>query len=375
MANDWGQEWRLVPPKGRESCRWQTTDLTWNAWVSLSLGYQGDITKIVIAASDGRSEVVDGYEEGLNLARRWRLAWSARRSGSFEKVAADPPLPPLADEPLPPLPQSLPPLGPFGSPNSRPPSLVSTGATTGEFRTVGTGSTAPTVTLRPGETTGRVPRLTPGELLVRPATLSEEPTEKLLPRAATPVIPGDRWSQTTQPQRPPTQPQRPTPPTKLAPDRWSQPTQPGASDPDRWSQPMQPTRPGSAPPTRSSDPSISSRPPGPSIGSRPPEPASSPSQPPERWPRAAPLPSRPPVSRRPQRARPPLRDLTHKLSPLLPEDDAGLPPALFSRRPSLPAKEQPAQSDSTHETDPDQNDKDEPAFTESPPRSRSPIQR
>ncbi|MCS6911767.1 MAG: hypothetical protein RMK29_00785 [Myxococcales bacterium] len=50
--------------------------------MSLTLGYQKDITKIVVAASDGRTEVVDGYEEGLNLARRWRANWVPRRAAT-----------------------------------------------------------------------------------------------------------------------------------------------------------------------------------------------------------------------------------------------------------------------------------------------------
>lgn len=84
-------EWRLVANKGRESCRWQTAD--GSGWVALTLGAQGDITKVVVAASDGRSEVVEGYEQGLNLARRWRNEWKpteAPRSSS-----SGPWLPPL----------------------------------------------------------------------------------------------------------------------------------------------------------------------------------------------------------------------------------------------------------------------------------------
>lgn len=77
VARDWGLEWRLVPAKARESCRWQSVD---GAWVSVTLGHQKDITKVVVAASDGRTEVVDGYEEGLNVARRWRASWSPKRS-------------------------------------------------------------------------------------------------------------------------------------------------------------------------------------------------------------------------------------------------------------------------------------------------------
>jgi hypothetical protein len=77
VAKDWGLEWRLVPARAKESCRWQSVD---GAWIALTLGHQKDITKVVVSASDGRSEVVDGYEEGLNLARRWRTTWAGRSS-------------------------------------------------------------------------------------------------------------------------------------------------------------------------------------------------------------------------------------------------------------------------------------------------------
>lgn len=93
VAKDWGLEWRLVPPRGRESCRWQSVD---NAWVSLTLGHQGDITRIVVSASDGRVEVVEGYEEGLNLARRWRSSWISKRAPTPEEPPPSfPTMPPL----------------------------------------------------------------------------------------------------------------------------------------------------------------------------------------------------------------------------------------------------------------------------------------
>lgn len=87
MAKEWGLEWRLVPPKGRESCRWQSLEA---AWVAVTLGHQGDITKIVVTASDGRYEVVDGYEEGLSMARRWRVAWVLRPNSDPRLAAARP---------------------------------------------------------------------------------------------------------------------------------------------------------------------------------------------------------------------------------------------------------------------------------------------
>lgn len=85
-------EWRLVATKGRESCRWQAVD---NSWVALSLGAQGDITKVVVTASDGRSEVVDGYEQGLNLARKWRNDWVQSDTHGSPSHTSGPWLPPL----------------------------------------------------------------------------------------------------------------------------------------------------------------------------------------------------------------------------------------------------------------------------------------
>ncbi len=84
-------EWRLVASRGRESCRWQTAD--GGGWIALTLGAQGDITKVVVAASDGRSEVVEGYEQGLNLARRWRSEW--RQVDPPRSSSSGPWLPPL----------------------------------------------------------------------------------------------------------------------------------------------------------------------------------------------------------------------------------------------------------------------------------------
>ncbi|MFO0623043.1 MAG: hypothetical protein U0745_16745 [Polyangia bacterium] len=85
-------EWRLVATKGRESCRWQTND---GRWISLALGAQGDLTKVQVTASDGRSEVVDGYEQGLNLARRWRTSWQKQHEPTASSQSGSwlPPLP------------------------------------------------------------------------------------------------------------------------------------------------------------------------------------------------------------------------------------------------------------------------------------------
>jgi hypothetical protein len=61
--------WRLVTPKGRESCRWQCTD---GRWVALTLGHDEEIGAVVITDSAGQRELSDSYEEALALARRWR---------------------------------------------------------------------------------------------------------------------------------------------------------------------------------------------------------------------------------------------------------------------------------------------------------------
>jgi hypothetical protein len=61
--------WRLVTPRDRESCRWQHTDGT---WVSLTLGHDEEIGRVVVSASDGRRELMDSYEGALALARHWR---------------------------------------------------------------------------------------------------------------------------------------------------------------------------------------------------------------------------------------------------------------------------------------------------------------
>lgn len=90
--DDRDMEWRLVATKGRESCRWQAAD---NSWVALSLGSQGDITKVVVTASDGRSEIVDGYEQGLNLARKWRSDWIQSDTHASPSHTSGPWLPPL----------------------------------------------------------------------------------------------------------------------------------------------------------------------------------------------------------------------------------------------------------------------------------------
>jgi hypothetical protein len=59
----------MVPPKGDESCRWETLD---GRWVALSIGGGDDLGKAIVSDSTGRRELVHSYEEGLALAREWR---------------------------------------------------------------------------------------------------------------------------------------------------------------------------------------------------------------------------------------------------------------------------------------------------------------
>ena len=61
--------WRLVTPRGRESCRWQCTD---GRWVALTLGQDDEIGTVIVSGSDGARELIDSYEAALTLARRWR---------------------------------------------------------------------------------------------------------------------------------------------------------------------------------------------------------------------------------------------------------------------------------------------------------------
>jgi hypothetical protein len=61
--------WGMVPPKGDESCRWETLD---GRWVALAVGSGGDLGRAIVTDSSGRRELVQTYEEGLALARTWR---------------------------------------------------------------------------------------------------------------------------------------------------------------------------------------------------------------------------------------------------------------------------------------------------------------
>ena len=120
--DDRDMEWRLVATKGRESCRWQAAD---NSWVALSLGSQGDITKVVVTASDGRSEIVDGYEQGLNLARKWRSDWIQSDTHASPSHTSGPWLPPLPGRGAEASDESNLPLQPNDPPSANGPRVIS----------------------------------------------------------------------------------------------------------------------------------------------------------------------------------------------------------------------------------------------------------
>jgi hypothetical protein len=61
----WNQA-TAVPP---ESCRWVAVD---GRWVSITLGHESDLTKVMVRDSSGRCELTDSYEEALALAKSWR---------------------------------------------------------------------------------------------------------------------------------------------------------------------------------------------------------------------------------------------------------------------------------------------------------------
>jgi hypothetical protein len=60
--------WRAVSPEGKELARWQHVD---GRWVSLSFT-DGPPRRVLVQHSDGRSQVTERYEEGLELAKTWR---------------------------------------------------------------------------------------------------------------------------------------------------------------------------------------------------------------------------------------------------------------------------------------------------------------
>ena len=58
-----------VPPKSDESCRWEAWD---GRWVSLTIGTGDQFGSVIVAASDGRTEIVSTFEDALALAKVWR---------------------------------------------------------------------------------------------------------------------------------------------------------------------------------------------------------------------------------------------------------------------------------------------------------------
>ncbi|HZS40282.1 MAG TPA: hypothetical protein VFF06_25800 [Polyangia bacterium] len=60
-------QWRLVQPRGDESCRWERFD---GYWVALTLDAMAG--NVVVADADGRAEHVPSYEGALSMAARWR---------------------------------------------------------------------------------------------------------------------------------------------------------------------------------------------------------------------------------------------------------------------------------------------------------------
>lgn len=61
--------WGMVPPKGDESCRWESVD---GRWVALALGKGSEMGSVVVTSSGGRRELVDTFEGALATAKRWR---------------------------------------------------------------------------------------------------------------------------------------------------------------------------------------------------------------------------------------------------------------------------------------------------------------
>jgi hypothetical protein len=60
--------WRLRPPKGGESVRWECVD---GRWLTVTMTI-GDQTGVIIERSDGWREVLDSYEEALVVAKTLR---------------------------------------------------------------------------------------------------------------------------------------------------------------------------------------------------------------------------------------------------------------------------------------------------------------
>jgi hypothetical protein len=63
--------WRSARVRGDEVCRWESTD---GRWVTLRFEIPSGTPEVVIEDWGGRRRVVESYEEGLKLARRWRTS-------------------------------------------------------------------------------------------------------------------------------------------------------------------------------------------------------------------------------------------------------------------------------------------------------------
>jgi hypothetical protein len=62
--------WQLRPSRPPECCRWVSAD---GRWVSLTLcPHEQEMGRVLVRESSGRTELVDTYEDALQLARGWR---------------------------------------------------------------------------------------------------------------------------------------------------------------------------------------------------------------------------------------------------------------------------------------------------------------
>jgi hypothetical protein len=71
LRHDSGQfvVWRLAKPHSGESCRWETPD---GRWITLSLGQDEEIGLVVIADGGGHRQLLESYEDALDLAKEWQ---------------------------------------------------------------------------------------------------------------------------------------------------------------------------------------------------------------------------------------------------------------------------------------------------------------
>ena len=61
--------WKTMPPKGKESVRWECID---GRWVTIELGHAEHAGKALVRNAAGKSEYVDSFEAALELAKEWR---------------------------------------------------------------------------------------------------------------------------------------------------------------------------------------------------------------------------------------------------------------------------------------------------------------